>query len=160
MTRGRAVEKLATIAVMFVVLTTGTAHGQASPEQVQRKLREPQQRSANRSAATAPATAPAAAAAPRPSRSPAQLHADAVALMRAGQYAKAGVLLDQAIDASATVPTRALVLNRAIVDVAQKVNAMRAVKDVQQWLAGQTEPDERAVDVQCAAMQIAAKNPR
>src|SRR5438045_1545419 len=77
-------------------------------------------------------TRPTAVPATRPSIE--QLHAQAYQLMRAGQYQKAAAPLEQAYRAKpAAEQGRALLLNHALLDVMQKINAMRAVKDLRDY---------------------------
>ena len=137
--------------ITLILLACGSASAQVSPEEAQRRLEERRRQSASQ---------PAAPVATRPVRSPAELQAEAVGLMKAGQVAKAAPLLEQAYKATSQ-PTRALVLNRAITDVTLRVTAMRAAKDVQAYLASNPQPDEQAVDILGAALQVGGKmNPR
>ncbi len=94
--------------------------------------------------------------------SPPQLHLQAIDLMRAGQYPKAMPLLEQAYRATPPAQlARPLVLNRAMLDVMQKVNAMRAAKDLRDYLRLHPEPDDQAANILGAALQTAcAKNTR
>lgn len=94
--------------------------------------------------------------------SPEQLHQQAIDLMRAGQYPKAMPLIEQAYRATPAgqAPPRPLVLNRAMLDVMQKVNMMRAVKDLRDYLRLNPNPDDQATNLLGAAVQLAGKNPR
>src|SRR4051812_38415789 len=84
------------------------------------------------SAAPPPATSPAT----RPS--PEQLHATAYPLLRDKQYQKAATPLDIAYKARPLAQQpRTLVLNHALLDIVTKQNAMRAVKDLRDYLAVQ-----------------------
>src|SRR5437016_1612499 len=104
--------------------------------------------------AIAPSTRPVSPApATRPSIE--QLHAQAYDLMRAGQTQKAGVLLEQAYRARPLAEhDRALVLNHALLDIQQKVNAMRAAKDLREYLRLHPEPDDQATNLLGAALQL------
>jgi hypothetical protein len=137
------------------------------------------------SCATASAAAPGAAAAPAlsprsPSSSPAaaatatsrpakppppapqELHEQAVDALRAGKLNESFELMERAFDATPSAQrTRPLVLNRAILDLTQRVNVMRAVRDTYQYLrANPQHPDEQALNILGAALNVAADNPR
>src|SRR5687768_4830518 len=87
-------------------------------------------------AAPAPAPAPAPASPPATRPSPGQLHAIAFPLLRDKQYQKASAPLEQAYSARPIADQpRPLVLNHALLDIALKTNAMRAVKDLREYLA-------------------------
>ena len=83
--------------------------------------------------------------------------------MLAGQFQRAHAPLEQAYKARPLAQQpRPLILNRAILDIAQKVNAMRPVKDLAAYLANLPpgQVDEDAVDLLGAALQVAGKNPK
>ena len=91
--------------------------------------------------------------------SPEELHFAAFELLLDDQVQKAAVPLEQAYRARPMQQQpRALVLNHALVDIKQKVNAMRAAKDMRDYLrAGpQDRPDEDAIDLLGAALVVAA----
>jgi hypothetical protein len=118
----------------------------------------------------APAPAPAAPSAPASQPTAEQLHAMHVRAyqhMRAGQFDKAKPLMEQvyAAAAGAGVPVaqrpRALIVNHAIMDLAQRVNVVRAVRDLHEYLAARDQPDELATNVLGSALHLAgAGNPR
>ena len=81
--------------------------------------------------------------------------------MRAGQFQKATAPLEQAYRAKPLgEQPRSLVLNHAMLDVMQKINAMRAVKDLREYMRMHPEPDELVVNLLGAALQTSAKTPR
>ena len=83
--------------------------------------------------------------------------------MLAGQLPRAHAPLEQAYKARPLAQQpRPLILNRAMLDITQKVNIMRPVKDLRDYLANLPpgQVDEDAVDLLGAALQIASKNPR
>jgi hypothetical protein len=83
--------------------------------------------------------------------------------MLAGQLQRAHAPLEQAYKSRPLAQQpRPLILNRAILDIAQKVNVMRPVKDLRDYLANLLpgQVDEDAVDLLGAALQVAAKNPK
>jgi hypothetical protein len=105
---------------------------------------------------------PARAAQPSSSpRSAQELHAAAIALMQQGQFAKARVPLEQAYDQTPPAQrARPLILNRAIVDVAMKTNAMRAVRELSDYLRARRDADVMATDIFGAALNLGANNPK
>jgi hypothetical protein len=108
-----------------------------------------------------PSPPPPVAPTSRPS--PEQLHAQAYEFMLAGQSQRAQAPLEQAYKARPLrQQPRSLILNRAILDIAQRVNIMRPVKDLREYLASLPpgQVDEDAVDLLGAALQAARKNPR
>ena len=106
-------------------------------------------------AAPAPATAPAT----RPSAE--QFHAMAYPLLRDKQYQKAATPLESAYKARPLAQQpRALVLNHALLDIALKQNAMRAIKDLREYLAAQEQGDEHAVNLLGAALEVAGREER
>jgi len=118
-------------------------------------------------AAAGPASAPSAAAVapttPATRPSPVQLHMQAYEFMLAGQFQRAQAPLEQAYKARPLAQQpRPLILNRAMLDITQKVNIMRPIKDLREYLANLPpgQVDEDAVDLLGAALQAAAKNPR
>ena len=114
--------------------------------------------------------APATQAATRPTAE--QLHAMHVRAyqhMRAGQFDKAKPLMEQVYAAAGAGAaggpvaqrSRALVVNRAIMDLAQRVNVVRAVRDLHEYLAARDQPDELATNVLRSALHLTgAENPR
>jgi hypothetical protein len=100
--------------------------------------------------ATAPATQPTLES----------MHAQAVALMAQGRYDKAAPLLEKVY---AAIPrerqTRSLVINHAILDMTQRINVMRGVKDLSEYLLRNKDADEYATDVLGSAMNVAAERP-
>jgi len=83
----------------------------------------------------------------------------AVAYMRLGQFQPARAPMDAAY-AATKKPSRALVLNRAMLDTALRTTAPRAVKDLSAYLAGHMEVDELAVNVLGTAIARAAGSTR
>jgi hypothetical protein len=143
--------------VMAIVLLAGgaVAPGQATNAEIQRKLAELHARSRAGAATSQPVAAAPAPATSRPAANPRDLHAQAVALMSAGRFDKAAPLIEQAYRATpATDVSRELVLNRAILDMTQKVNIQRAVKDLSTYVA-QNPNDELAVDMLGSAVSKA-----
>lgn len=132
-----------------MLMIASACAAQVSPEEAMRRLEE--RRAARGTEQATPSSRPVL-------RDPAELHAEAVSLMLAGQYPKAAPLLDQARNRTPT-PDRALVLNRAMLDLRQRVNVMRGVKDLTAYLKP-GDPDETAVDLLGACLSLARKNPR
>jgi hypothetical protein len=109
--------------------------------------------------AAAPASAPPAPPTTRPS--PEQLHATAFPLLRDRQYQKAAGPLETAYRARPLAEQpRPLVLNHALLDVAMKTNAMRAVKDLREYLGAAKQGDEHAVNLLGAALDVAGREER
>jgi hypothetical protein len=106
-------------------------------------------------------SAPHSPAPPTTRPSPEQLHATAFPLLRDKQYQKAAGPLEQAYKARPLAEQpRPLVLNHALLDVATKTNAMRAVKDLRDYLGARETGDERAVDLLGAALFVAGRDER
>jgi hypothetical protein len=121
--------------------------------------------------AAAPATAPTRSpttvattgrAVRPPAANPMELHTRAYDLMRGGDIKKASVEIEKAYKAvSAEQRNRALVLNRAIVDIKQRTYIMRALKDLTQYLTKHRDPDELATNILGGALNVAvAENPK
>ena len=84
-------------------------------------------------------------------------------LMRAEKFGKATPLLEQVyrgVPVLTAQRPRALVINHAILDLVQRVNVMRAVRDLNDYLAVRDQPDELATNVLGSARDLAARNPR
>jgi hypothetical protein len=110
-----------------------------------------------------PSPPPPPPVAPTSRPSPEQLHAQAYEFMLAGQSQRAQAPLEQAYKARPLrQQPRSLILNRAILDIAQRINIMRPVKDLREYLANlpPEQVDEDAVDLLGAALQAARKSPR
>jgi hypothetical protein len=104
-----------------------------------------------------------AAAAPVPTTkpSPQEMLAQAVEFMRKGQMQKARPLLEElGKSLPANEQTRPYVLNRAIVDVALKANAMRAVRELGDYLIRHRDADEEATNILGAALDLTARDPK
>ena len=111
-------------------------------------------------ASTAPA-ASAATATASTQPSPQEAHAQAYVLMSAGKLGEATPLLNRAYNETPPAQrSRALVINRAILDLAQKQNLLRGIRDLSEHLARNPEPDEEASNVLGAALDRAADNPK
>ena len=81
--------------------------------------------------------------------------------LRIGQLDVAFERMERAFETTPPAQrTRPLVLNRAILDLTQRVNVMRAVRDTYQYLRANPEQDEQAVNILGAALNVAADNPR
>jgi hypothetical protein len=82
-------------------------------------------------------------------------------LKRAGKSMPLSAVMDKAY---ATTPadqrTRPLVLNRAIIDLTQRVNVMRAVRELQQYLRELSAPDEAGPEHPRRCLNVAAEMPR
>jgi hypothetical protein len=86
------------------------------------------------------------------------LHVQAVKLMRANQFDKAKPLLEKVyVQTPPGQRSRALVLNRAIMDLAQRTNVSRGVRDVTAYLAAHPEPDELAINILGASLNLMAE---
>ena len=106
-------------------------------------------------------TATATATAVAPTGVPLQLHEQAIDAMRLGQLDVALALMDKAYNATPpSQRTRPLVLNRAILDLTQQVYVMRAVREMDQDLRANPEPDEPAMNILGAALNATADTPR
>lgn len=102
---------------------------------------------------------PSPAPATRPA--PAELHAQAYAFMRDEQFDKATPLLNRAFNETpAPQRSRALILNRALLDLVQKVNPMRGIKDLHQYLTLNHAPDEQGSNILASLLELAAQNKR
>ena len=113
--------------------------------------------------ASAATTAPAATRPAPPAEQLHALHVQAYQLMRDEKFDKATPLIEQVYRSVAVPPAqrpRALVINHAILDLVQRVNVMRAVRDLTDYLAGRDEPDELATNVLGSALDLAGRNPR
>jgi hypothetical protein len=90
-----------------------------------------------------------------------QLHVAAVASMRAGEFQNAARLLEQAYRAKPlALQSRPLVLNHAMLDIKQRHNVMRALKDLRDYMRDQAEPDDDAINLLGAALEVAAEDER
>jgi hypothetical protein len=111
-----------------------------------------------------PTTRPSAATGPavpatRPSLE--QLHAQAYEFMAAGKFDRATAPFNRVYnDTPPAQRSRALVLNRAILDLVQKQNVVRGVKDLNDYLARNPQLDEQANDILGAALDLIADNPK
>jgi hypothetical protein len=108
-----------------------------------------------------PSTRPAATVPPRePDRE--QLtaqHLQAVEFMRLGRSDKAQEILDHVYQLTpANWRTRALVLNRAIVDVHQRQFAARALRELTEYLKVNKGEDELATDILSGALEVVASD--
>ena len=117
--------------------------------------------------APTPTPAPAASATrpvqpmPTTKPTPEQLHAQAYAFMSAEKFDKATPLLNRAYNETPPAQrSRALVLNRALLDLVQKQNVMRGVKELHEYLTRDTTPDEQASNIFGASIDLAANNAR
>jgi hypothetical protein len=89
------------------------------------------------------------------------LHALAYPFLRDKQYPKAAAPLEQAYKARPLAQQpRPLVLNHALLDIATKTNAMRAVKDLREYLGPLEKGDEHAVNLLGAALVVAGREER
>jgi hypothetical protein len=105
---------------------------------------------------TSAAVAAPPASSPSSSTSPQELHVQALEAMQRRQLEAAVELMEKAYNATpAAQRTRPLVLNRAIIDLTQRINVMRAVRDVSKYLRDHPEPDEQAQNILGAALNIA-----
>ena len=93
--------------------------------------------------------------------SPAELHAQAYQFMRQEKFDKATPLLNRAYNETPPAQrSRPLVLNRALLDLVQKGNLPRAMKDLYQYFARNPAPDEEASDLLGSILEMAAQNSR
>jgi hypothetical protein len=89
------------------------------------------------------------------------LQSSAIELMRQRQFAKARAALEQAYDRTPPEKrTRPLILNRAILDVTLKDNAMRAVRELGEYLKANRDIDVPATDILGSALNLGARTPR
>jgi hypothetical protein len=108
-----------------------------------------------------PASPAARPAAPATKPSPAELHAQAYEFMRAERFDKSMPLLNRAyIQTPAAQRSRPLIFNRALLDLVQKANLPRGIKDLHQHLARNPAPDEQASNLLGSLLEFAAENPR
>ena len=81
--------------------------------------------------------------------------------MRDEKFDKATPLLNRAYNETPPPQrARALILNRALLDLVQKANPMRGIKDVHQYLARHHAPDEQASNLLASLLELAAENRR
>jgi len=81
--------------------------------------------------------------------------------MREEKFDKATPLLNRAYNETpAAQRSRPLILNRALLDLVQKGNLPRAIKDMSQYFARNPAPDEEASNLLGSLLQLAAENPR
>ena len=81
--------------------------------------------------------------------------------MRQEKFDKASPLLNRAYkETPPAQKTRALVHNRALLDLVQKTNPMRAMKDVYDYLATNSNPDEELSNLLGSLLDVAAQTPR
>ena len=100
-------------------------------------------------------------AAPATKPSAADLHAQAYQLMLDGDFAKAKPLLEQAYQLTPLKErNRALVLNRAILDMTQRTFVMRAIRDLTTYLTKNRGEDELATNILGGALNLAATDPK
>ena len=81
--------------------------------------------------------------------------------MRQERFDKATPLLNRAYNE--TLPqerSRPLVLNRALLDLVQKSNALRGIRELSAYLATQPEADEEASNLLGSLLDLAARNPK
>ena len=105
--------------------------------------------------------APVAPAAPATRPSPAQLHEQAVAFMREEKFDKATPLLNSAYNQTpAAQRSRPLILNRALLDLVQKSNLLRGIKDINLYFTRNPAPDEEASNILGSLLELAADNSR
>jgi hypothetical protein len=84
------------------------------------------------------------------------MHVEAVDLIRQDSYAKALPLLEKVYkDTPAEKRNRALVMNRAIVDVMQKRLIMRAIRDLTVYLTKHRDEDEPGTNLLGGALNVA-----
>jgi hypothetical protein len=108
-----------------------------------------------------PSQSPPRAAAPATRPSPAQLHEQAVAFMREERFDKATPLLNRAYNETPPAQrSRPLILNRALLDLVQKTNLMRGVKELNQYFTRNPAPDEQASNILGSLLELAAENPK
>jgi hypothetical protein len=86
------------------------------------------------------------------------LHVQAVALIRAKDYARGGTLLHRVYQQTPVERrSRALIINHAILDLVQRIDVGRAVHDLAAYLTASDEPDEVAIDVLGASLNLMAE---
>jgi tetratricopeptide (TPR) repeat protein len=106
-----------------------------------------------------PTSRPVSPPATKPS--PAELHAQAVEFMRQEKFDKATPLLNRAYNETpAAQRSRPLILNRALLDLVQKGNLPRAIKDLSQYFARNPAPDEEASNLLGSILELASQNAR
>ncbi len=81
-----------------------------------------------------------------------------IAYLALGRYEKAGDPLDRIYPSR--LRDRCLIINRAILDLVQKTNVSRGVKEMKDFLARQTENDEIALNVFGAGLALAGMDER
>jgi hypothetical protein len=139
-------KSLVAVVVLFACVPVW---GQLSNSEIQARLAELNAKAAAKrdSGADSPATQPLA----RVAVPPAELLAEGISSMRAAKWPEAAALLNRAYrDMPPDQISRALILDRAIVDFVQGANVTRAVKDLSAYLAAHPD-DEMAVDLLGAA---------
>jgi hypothetical protein len=119
-------------------------------------------------AAIAPSPSPSPPPSTRPAVSPSRgpdreqlmrQHQQAVEFMGQGRYDKAQEILDHVYQLTpANWRTRALVLNRAIIDVHQRKFAARALRDLADYLKANKGEDELATNVLSGALEVVASD--
>jgi len=86
------------------------------------------------------------------------LHALAVAYLQTNQIARAGELFEETTPLGRQIeqaPTRELVINRAVTDITQRTNAVRAAKTIKEYLEKHPEaPDEQMLNLLLTAIDI------
>jgi len=131
-------------ALLILLLSAATAFGQLSAAEAKRRMDELNSHSHPSDATAHASTQPAAT---QPGRSPQDLYAAAMAFIRAGQYIKASLLIDQAYKLTPpTQMTRPLILNRALTDYMVGTNVQRAIKELSAYVSA-NPLDEMAVDM-------------
>jgi hypothetical protein len=76
--------------------------------------------------------------------------------MAVGRYEKAGDPLERAYNSS--LRGRSLTINRAILDLVQRVNVMHGIKELKVFLSKQPAPDEMAMNVLGACLGLASND--
>ncbi len=91
-------------------------------------------------------------------------HGLAVAYMLSGKYDKAGEIFKagDTLDKVASTPAvpRVLLYNRAVLDIKQRVNLMRSIKSVKEYLAAHPENDQEMIDLLGTMLDRAARDER
>ncbi len=89
-----------------------------------------------------------------------ELETQAFDWMGKGNYPKARTLIDRAYSLTpAAQRNRALILNRAILDVTQKSLVMRGLKELSTYLIARPEADEEATNILAGGLNVAAGDP-